>query len=122
MCESCFAMYEPAAVCPQCGHVNKVRDTTPKQVEGTLTEITAENLIRKEKRTEQGQAESLEDLKRIAKERGYKTGWANAIYTSRQKKIEKVEAERIKKEEFKNLPEIELQKFTINNFDDDLDF
>jgi DNA repair protein RadD len=122
MCESCFAMYEPAAVCPQCGHVNKVRDTTPKQVEGTLTEITAENLIRKEKRTEQGQAESLEDLKRIAKERGYKTGWANAIYSSRQKKIEKVEAERIKKEEFKNLTEIELQKFTINNFDDDLDF
>lgn len=122
MCESCFAMYEPAPVCPQCGHVNKTKDSTPKQIEGELTEITAETLVRKEKRKEQGQAESLEDLKRIAKERGYKAGWANAIFTSREKKIEKLEAERLEREKKEKSQEISFTEVLAGEFDDDLEF
>ena len=122
MCESCFAMYEPAPVCPQCGHVNKVKDITPKQVEGTLMEITAENLIRKEKKKEQGQASGLEDLKRIAKERGYNSGWATAVFNSRQKKAEKLEAERLEREKLKMLEEINFEEVPAGEFDEDLDF
>lgn len=114
MCESCFAVYEPQKVCPQCGHVNKVRDTAPKQVEGNLEEITAINIIKKEKRQEQGQAQTLDDLKKIARERGYSIGWANNIFTARQKKIEKMQLEKLEK----------LQKIQPlqMDFDTDLDF
>jgi len=129
MCESCFAVYEPSSVCPQCGHVNKTRDTTPKQIEGNLEEITALNFIKKEKRKEQGQAESLEDLRKIAAERGYKPGWANAIFTSRQKKIEKIEIERLERErieqerkELEKSQEIDFEEIPAGEFDDDLDF
>lgn len=97
MCESCFAVYEPAPVCPMCGHVNKARDTAPKQVEGDLQEITAEMLIKKEKRKEQGKSGTLEELEKIASERGYSRGWAKHIFTAREKKAEKMEFERLEK-------------------------
>jgi len=122
MCESCFAVYEPAPVCPMCGHVNKVRDTTPKQVEGSLREITAENIIRKEKRMEQGKSGTLEELQKIAVERGYSKGWANHIFTARQKKIEKLELERLEKEKLRLAEEIQFEEVLAGEFDDDLDF
>jgi len=122
MCESCFAVYEPAPVCPMCGHVNKKRDATPKQIEGDLQEITAETLIRKEKRKEQGKTETLEDLKKLAAERGYKPGWANAIFTSREKKAEKLELERLEKLRIKQEQEIQFKEVTAGEFDDDLEF
>jgi len=122
MCESCFAVYEPAPVCPMCGHVNKVRDTTPKQVEGSLREITAENIIRKEKRVEQGKSETLEDLKKLAAERGYKSGWANAIFTAREKKAEKIELERLERERMRKEQEIQFEEVPAGEFDEDLEF
>lgn len=130
MCESCFAVYEPAPVCPMCGHVNKVRDTTPKQVEGDLHEITAETLIRKEKRKEQGKSQSLEDLRKLGSERGYKPAWANAIFSAREKKAEKLELERLDRLELERLAKLSIQKeqeivfeeIPAGEFDDDLDF
>lgn len=120
MCESCFAVYEPAPVCPMCGHVNKVRDSTPKQVEGDLQEITS--TVKKEKRIEQGKTETLEDLKKLARERGYKPGWAMAIFTSREKKAEKLEIERLERERLKKEQEIQFEEVPAGEFDDDLDF
>lgn len=129
MCESCFAVYEPAPVCPMCGHVNKKRDTTPKQVEGDLQEITAEILVRKQKRKEQGKTETLEDLKKLARERGYKAGWANAIFTAREKKAEKLELERARLEQerleklrIQKEQEIQFEEILSDEFEDDLDF
>ena len=89
-CLSCFAVHEPALVCPQCGHVYEIKANIPKQVEGTLVEITSEMVQKKEKRIEQGKAQTLEDLRKIAQERGYKRGWAEGVYNARQKKIEKL--------------------------------
>lgn len=130
MCESCFAVYEPAPVCPMCGHVNKKRDPTPKQVEGELKEITAQTLLlKKEKKVEQGKAQTLDDLKKIAAERGYKPSWANMIFTSRQKKAEKIELERLQRIEAERLEklksvgeEIEFQEIPAGEFDEDLEF
>ena len=122
MCESCFAVYEPAPVCPMCGHVNKKRDTTPKQIEGELQEITAETLIRKEKRKEQGKTETLEDLKKLAAERGYKSGWANAIFSAREKKAEKIELERLAKLKIQQKQEIQFEEIPAGEFEEDLDF
>ena len=123
MCESCFAVYEPAPVCPQCGHVNKVKESTLKQIDGDLEEITALNFVKKEQRKEQGQAQSLEDLQKIATERGYKPGWAKAIYTSRQKKIEQLESQRLEKENAKTETEklrLQLQSECELNFENEL--
>lgn len=122
MCESCFAVYEPAPVCPMCGHVNKKRDPTPKQVEGDLREITAETLIRKEKRMEQGKSGTLEELQKIASERGYSKGWANHIFTARQKKAEKLELERLEKLRIQESQEIQFEEVPAGEFDEDLEF
>jgi len=122
MCESCFTIYEPAPVCPMCGHVNKKRDTAPKQVEGDLQEITAEMLVRKEKRKEQGKSQSLEDLRKLGAERGYKPAWANAIFSAREKKAEKIELERLEKLKIQQKQEIQFEEIPAGEFEEDLDF
>lgn len=108
MCESCFMHQEPTSVCVGCGHVMKPpKNNTPKQVEGKLREITEMDVIKKTAKIEQGKAQSLEDLLRVAKERGYKPQWAHNVNMARLKKLEKlsgvvseVEPEEIEKTEF----------------------
>jgi DNA repair protein RadD len=90
MCDSCFMQQEPAIVCAGCGHIMKAsKDNTPKQVEGKLREITEAD-IKKKSKQEQGQAQTLEALLKVAAIRGYKPEWANQVYLSRQKKLEKI--------------------------------
>lgn len=90
-CLSCFSVHEPSPVCPMCGHVYEIKDTTPKQVDGTLKEITSADIIaKKQKKIEQGKSQTLEELLKIAESRGYKPEWANHIYMSRIKKLEKL--------------------------------
>lgn len=76
VCEKCFRTYAGSgAVCPYCGHNNgKTRTEIEQDEKAELERITAEN--RKQKRMEVGRAKTLEDLKAIALERGYKPGWA----------------------------------------------
>ncbi len=87
-CDQCYAIHEPAPKCPVCGYVYIVKEATPEQVEGELKQITAEDKlrIRKNNITEQARANSLEELERIAAQRGYKSGWAKHIWASRQQK------------------------------------
>lgn len=75
VCEKCFRTYAGnGAVCPYCGHDNgKTRAEIEQDERAELERITAEN--RKQKRMEVGRAKTLEDLKAIALERGYKPGW-----------------------------------------------
>jgi superfamily II DNA or RNA helicase len=88
-CDKCYAIYEPAPVCPVCGHVKEIKDDIPKQVEGELVALTAEQiaLMRRAKVSEVAKARSLEELEKIERERGYKPGWAKHVFASRNKKV-----------------------------------
>lgn len=61
-------------MCPYCGYDNgKTKAELEADEKAELERITAEN--RKRKRMEAGRARTLEDLQRIAKERGYAKPW-----------------------------------------------
>ena len=88
-CPSCFMIHEPGPVCTSCGHVYQTKEKEgPKQVDGILVEMTEEQkqAIRKTKVQEVVKARTLEELERIAEERGYKPGWAKHILNSRMQK------------------------------------
>lgn len=87
-CEECLAVHAPTLrTCPHCGHIRKIKGRKIEQVEGRLVQLTDEQKqalrVKKEKRMEQGKAQTLDDLRRIAKQRGYKAGWADHIYKAR---------------------------------------
>jgi hypothetical protein len=80
VCPVCFATsMSTAQVCSDCGHVfapQEVREL--KVVEGELQELTT-----RERKREQGSAQSLDDLRKLAQQRGYKRGWAERVYQAR---------------------------------------
>lgn len=69
--------------CPECGHEWERLPAAPPVVDAELEEIDALAVAR-EKRREVAQAQTLEDLKRIALARGYKPGWAYHVWKERQ--------------------------------------
>lgn len=87
-CPKCYAVHNPAPQCPVCQHVYDVAAREVNQVDGELQQITPEHAakISKEKRRDQAQAKALEDLLRIEKERGYRSGWAAHVWRARQAK------------------------------------
>ena len=76
-CINCFFCHKPAPVCPECGHVHEIKSREIEEVEGELAEIDMEALRqeKKQQRMEVGMARTYEDLRRIAKERGYAPSW-----------------------------------------------
>jgi DNA repair protein RadD len=80
-CTECYAVFPPAPICPYCGAKQKAKETEIKVVEGQLEELKRIEI--QERRVEVSQARSLEDLKRIEKEKGYKKGWAQRLAESR---------------------------------------
>jgi len=90
ICPACYAVHKPAATCPYCGHVHMVAREMPKQVDADLVEIDTHKAaaeMRAEaniKRREVGRARTLEELLQIAKDRGYKPGWAYSVMKSRK--------------------------------------
>jgi superfamily II DNA or RNA helicase len=92
-CPMCFGVHEPAPVCPLCGHIyTTVQRSGPQQVDGELVEFTmreAAALERREvkdKKREQAAAKSLSELEAIARQRGYKPGWAKRVMAAREAK------------------------------------
>ena len=86
-CENCFAVYEAVKMlCPECGFARVAKGRDIKIEDGQLVELTDLDKMRlqRAKRVEVGRAETLEDLKKIAESRGYKPGWAEHVYKSRQ--------------------------------------
>ena len=80
-CENCFKCFKTASVCPYCGYEYKVKGRELKSVQDVeLKKIEAIQKEEQEKqkkiaRMEVGQCRTLADLQKIAKERGYKSGW-----------------------------------------------
>jgi superfamily II DNA or RNA helicase len=92
-CPMCFGVHEPAPVCPMCGHIyTTIQRNGPQQVDGELVEFTmreAAALERKEvkeKKKEQASARTLAELEVIARDRGYKPGWARRVMAAREAK------------------------------------
>lgn len=90
VCPSCYAVHKPAASCPYCAHIYESAQRVPVEVKAELVEINIrraaaeERAEQKKRKSEVGRARTLEELLVIAKERGYKPGWAYAIMKSRK--------------------------------------
>jgi hypothetical protein len=85
---NCFAFDVPVPVCRNCGHVHPIEERDIQHVDGELIEVSEEaaELLRVQKRREEARAQTYEDLLRIEKERGYKSGWARYRWEARQRK------------------------------------
>lgn len=78
VCPACFSTSISAAqVCADCGHRFNPEVRELKQVDGELVELTVT------RKREQGSAQSLDDLRQLAQQRGYKRGWAERVYEAR---------------------------------------
>lgn len=81
-CGACFAAYRPVLDrCPFCGEVRAERSRTVEYQDGELVEITAEmeregELKVASFREAVGSIRTVDDIKLVAKARGYKPGWA----------------------------------------------
>lgn len=112
-CMKCYAVFSPDAgklaatkrtmqdpsfkgecCCPNCGEEVKRKGRKLDQEDGELQEITPEmaERMRKQKKREVNSARTLEDLLRIAAQRGYSSGWAHQVHASRLRKLEKEQA------------------------------
>ncbi len=76
-CSNCFRCHQPAPVCPSCGHVYPIISRKMEEEEGELEAVDPEKLaaMKAIKKQEVGRARTMNELRRIAKERGYKPAW-----------------------------------------------
>jgi superfamily II DNA or RNA helicase len=80
-CENCFKCFKTAPKCPYCGFEYKVKGRELKQIQDVeLRKIEAvqkeeQEQQKKVARMEVGQCKTIAELQKIAKERGYKSGW-----------------------------------------------
>jgi superfamily II DNA or RNA helicase len=79
VCPVCFAANPAgASYCIECRHQFRAEVRELEQVDGELVELAA-----RQRKREQGSAQSLEDLRQLAQQRGYKRGWAERVYEAR---------------------------------------
>lgn len=87
-CKNCLRVYSGTGrICPYCGEEQpKTRREIEQDEKAELERI--EKIERRNKRKEQGRAETLEELIAIGHSRGYKNPvfWARMVYNSRTKK------------------------------------
>ena len=84
-CPECFACHPPAPKCAECGHVYEIKTREIEHVDGELVEIDPKEIARQRKK-EQGSAQTLDDLIALGRSRGYKNpaAWAKYVIASRQ--------------------------------------
>lgn len=88
-CAFCYAVAKPFTVCPECGRARVIEGRSVKQVEGELVELEIDALRDKAARQlEMQRAETLHDLMRIGKARGYSKPyfWATKVLQGRKAK------------------------------------
>lgn len=85
-CKECYGVYEsPPFLCPYCGAAPEQaqRANQPETVDGELVEQRLELLRKQRRKDEVRGAKTLDDLYRIANERGYKPGWVYHVARAR---------------------------------------
>ena len=79
VCPVCFAANPAnAQVCCECRHEFRSEVREMKVIPGELVELAA-----RARRREQGGATDLESLRELARQRGYKAGWAERVHQAR---------------------------------------
>lgn len=78
----CGFVHRPAPICPNCGRVYPIISREVEHQDGDLAEIDRAAMV-KERKQEQGMAESLEDLIALGARLGRKPGWARHVYQAR---------------------------------------
>lgn len=83
----CGFVHRPAPCCPNCGRAYPIVSRMVDEVDGTLAEIDRAAAI-KERKQQQGRADTIEDLIRIGAARGMSNpaGWARHVHAARQAK------------------------------------
>ncbi|MFE8034134.1 DEAD/DEAH box helicase [Thiohalocapsa marina] len=86
-CDHCQAVHAPAPTCPECGHVHPIQQREIEHIDGELQEVTRQQADRlAQRRREQAKAQTLDDLRAIGRRRGYRPGWAEHVFKSRQQR------------------------------------
>lgn len=79
VCPVCFAANATnAQVCCECRHEFRSEVRELRVVDGELVELAA-----RARKREQGGAQTLESLRELARQRGYKAGWAERVHQAR---------------------------------------
>jgi superfamily II DNA or RNA helicase len=81
-CSKCFAIFA-GTVCPQCGAQREIAAREIEEVDGELQRLSIEDISKKR---EEGKCKTLDDFRALAKQRGYKLGWAFFRWQARQRK------------------------------------
>ena len=85
VCPTCYSVHRPhLRTCPFCGFLHPLDSRIPEEADVILQEL--EHKKREMKRAV-GRARTVEDLERIAAERGYKPGWVDHIIRTRNNRI-----------------------------------
>jgi superfamily II DNA or RNA helicase len=84
-CPDCFRVLRSTVSVCECGHVFTPKGREIEVKDGELAEIDL-LAVRRERMREQGSAQTLDDLRALAKAKGYKPGWADRIWQARQSK------------------------------------
>jgi superfamily II DNA or RNA helicase len=86
-CPQCYACHAPAPICPECGHAYEAKKREIEQQDGELVELSAEWMA-KQRKQEQGQARTFEELVALGKSRGMRMPqfWAKKVLNARQRK------------------------------------
>jgi len=74
-CPNCYCIHKPAPNCIECGHLYESKQRKTEIREGELIELDLKQIAILKKQ-EVKKAKTYDELLRIEKERGYKTGWA----------------------------------------------
>ena len=87
VCPGCFNVVESRkSMCPHCGHEFVAERRELEHIEGELVEV---EMRRRERRREQGTAQTLEELVELGKQRGMKNprGWAQHVLAARLARV-----------------------------------
>jgi DNA repair protein RadD len=94
-CENCYRVFHARLkVCPGCGVARKIKERELEQLEGDLVKMSKEEIkaISRKKRNETSAAKTVEELQKIARDRGYNPRWVTHMLKAREAKARKKNA------------------------------